>query len=288
MTAVRKLKVSFKKALVDNRQRLAGQSTSVQSASVGGVSEKQARIAALRSTLAGLEHKISPATELVDPIGSDIPTAPAGDLFQEIMADRALHGLCADSVCHHGALTGVLASHLKSQSGPVFWVMEQAVIREHGLPYGPGLLALGFDPGQIFMVRTGKRLEALWAMEEILKTGQATAVVGEVSDISLLESRRLTLAARAGDTAAYVLSVGQRQAPSPTAYSRWKVETIDSEVAGDDAALSSLPGQARARLTLTKHKGGRPPVTMTLSLDDATDSLSPSADVAAGAALACA
>ena len=48
----------------------------------------------------------------------------------------------------------------------------------HGRPHGHGLNGLGLDPARVILVETADDKQALWAMEEALRSGVPAAVVG--------------------------------------------------------------------------------------------------------------
>ncbi|WP_330083571.1 hypothetical protein [Methylocystis iwaonis] len=109
------------------------------------------------------------------------PDAPAAAAFALAMALRA-------QAAHGG--------------GALVFILEDMSAREFGLPYGRGLMAAGVDLSRAALVRVRRPREALWAMEEALKSPGCAAVVTEAFlDARLYDlaaSRRLLLAARRG------------------------------------------------------------------------------------------
>ncbi len=57
------------------------------------------------------------------------------------------------------------------------WVL---LIAPPWIPYGPGLCWQGFALNRVLMVSVGQPLEALWAMEEALRSGSCTSVIAWV------------------------------------------------------------------------------------------------------------
>ncbi len=84
----------------------------------------------------------------------------------------------------------------RAMTGPVFWVMPAwQAARLHG----PGVAALGLDPGRITFVHAAAEVDLLWTLEEVLRAGAAPLVVGELPrPAALTPMRRLQLAAEAG------------------------------------------------------------------------------------------
>ena len=60
------------------------------------------------------------------------------------------------------------------------WIFTQRMGREFGRPYGPGLAALGLDPGKLLMVETGCDGDAAWALEEGLKARALAILLGHI------------------------------------------------------------------------------------------------------------
>src|ERR1700761_1200997 len=75
------------------------------------------------------------------------------------------------------------------------FVLPAYGFRDHGRLYGHGLSALGLDPERLILVETARRNEALWAIEEALRSGAPAAVVGIIDKLDLKLSQRLHLAA---------------------------------------------------------------------------------------------
>ena len=124
-----------------------------------------------------------------------------------------------------GEAASVLAAIVAGRlSGPVLWCLGAA---ERGEPHGPGLAALGLNPSRLFLARCRNAKEMLWTMEEGLRSAAPAVVIAEPeTDIGLIESRRLQLAAEAGNTLGLVLREGGdagRRAPSAVA-SRWRID----------------------------------------------------------------
>jgi cell division inhibitor SulA/protein ImuA len=86
------------------------------------------------------------------------------------------------------------------------------------IPYAPAFEAHGFDLSRLLVVRTGRHMDVLWAMEQALRSGTCAAVMAwsAVSDDRAL--RRLQLAAEQGRCWAVLFRPpGMREAASPAA-----------------------------------------------------------------------
>jgi protein ImuA len=160
----------------------------------------------------------------------------------------AASGFCA------ALLTRLLGSLKRSARQTVLWCTRAHEEREFGALYGPGLKALGLDPGHLLIVSLKREQEVLWAMEEGLSTPQLAGVVGEVGKAGLTATRRLHLAARKSGVPALLLR--RAKDPVPTAArSRWCISGATSTPPAFDP---KAPGSARWRVELLRCRGGRP------------------------------
>ncbi len=66
------------------------------------------------------------------------------------------------------------------------------------LPYAPRLQALGIDTGKILLLRKLADEQALWAAEQVLRSGNCSVVMLWSGKLSTAQVRRLQLAAEAG------------------------------------------------------------------------------------------
>lgn len=83
------------------------------------------------------------------------------------------------------------------QSGPVLLIASPGGLADYGRPHGHGLNGLGLDPSRVILVEAGDERQALWAIEEALRSGVPVAVAGAIGrGIDLKASQRLQLAAR--------------------------------------------------------------------------------------------
>lgn len=174
--------------------------------------DRSERIVFLRETIARLER--------TGPEGAPAPVASvrvplAGEAGSRL--DRALGGGLPLSALHEvlpeepadaPAALGfalALAARCGDSSGrPIVWVVEDFAAHEWGAPYGRGLDLHGLPATQLVVVRAADSKDALWVLEETLKSAACTAVVGEMWGSAklydLATSRRLAEAARRGGT----------------------------------------------------------------------------------------
>ena len=124
--------------------------------------------------------------------------------------------------------------------------------QEFGTLYGNGLRAFGLNPADIILVRA-KNDEVLWALEEGARAGCLRAVIGELDTASFTQTRRLTLAAAAGETPILLLRP-QRGSTTSAAETRWQVS---AQPGNGDPLLPKAPHTPRWRIELSRCRGGR-------------------------------
>ena len=95
---------------------------------------------------------------------------------------------------------------------PLLWCWPGDAAGELGHLHGPGLLALGLDPAALVIAEAARPAEALWAIEEALRSGAVALVLGVIDEVGLTPARRLSLAAQSSRTPCLLLS-GPRSAP---------------------------------------------------------------------------
>lgn len=89
--------------------------------------------------------------------------------------------------------------------------------------HGHGLNSLGFDPARVIIVGTADETQALWTMEEALRSGVPAAVTGMAgAKLDLLAGQRLHLAA--GDSGIPLLLLRPAKLPDVNvAMTRWLI-----------------------------------------------------------------
>lgn len=182
---------------------------------------------------------------------------PAGGL-----AGGCVHEIAGGSVSNSGSATAFAAALAgraqRLHRPPVVWIAPRIGQRES--LYGPGLAAFGLDPAALIVVRVpahGRNgaAQALWAMEEALRTPAIGAVCAEIDAVDLTASRRLQLAAEAGDTFGLLLrGAGGSAVPPIASTTRWRVTAAPS----GPTWPASLLGATRWRVDLLRARGGRP------------------------------
>src|SRR5215203_5880180 len=103
----------------------------------------------------------------------------------------ALHELFCESpqeVASSGAFVSGLLSSPLNKGGVALWIGTQPFI------FPPALKSFGVNPGQMIFINTGSEKEAIWTLEEALKSTSLTSVVGQITELDFTQSRRFQLA----------------------------------------------------------------------------------------------
>ncbi|MBV1706561.1 MAG: hypothetical protein KGQ37_05065 [Hyphomicrobiales bacterium] len=193
-------------------------------------------------------------------------------LGRHLALDRALggglprHGLCeivpasAGDNAAASAFGLALALLLGAPGAVLFWVYEDFAVSEAGLPYGPGLWQMGFDPARLVLVAAPRALAALNALEEVARAGAGVAL-GEICQrrgYDLAASRRLKLAAEEGGRGCVlVLAAASGTGPdfASAAATRLEVASAMSAPLAPVHGRLAIPGPARFSVRVLKARG---------------------------------
>ena len=204
--------------------------------------DQRRRLERLRAELARLDRR-PPHARGVRPLGlAGIDRAlPGGGLPR-----GSLHELQGEP--GRGAALGFAAAllgWLLADGGHGLWIGPRDEL------FGPGLAELGLPPERLLVVRARARAARLWALEEALHSPGLVAALAEIDRLSLIQSRRLQLAAEASGVCALLLRPLAAGAGPSVAATRWRITPLGSE--GPGRAL----GPPRWRLELVRCRGGQ-------------------------------
>ena len=163
-------------------------------------------------------------------------------VLHEFLSDKP-----EDASATSGFACGLLAK-LIGNNGAVLWITACRKI------FPPALRAFGIQPDRFIFIDLQNEKEVIWAMDEALKCGALTAVVGELREISFTESRRLQLAVEQSQVTGFILRNNFRKLNATASVSRWRISPLPSESIGD------LPGIGfpKWRVELMRIRNGRP------------------------------
>lgn len=153
-----------------------------------------------------------------------------------------------DLAAASGFLTGLMAGLMRSK-GVAVWISTRRTV------FPPALKAFGIKPDRLLFVEVPRERDALWAMEEALKSPALTAVVGELRDISFTASRRLQLAVEQSQVTGFIINRAAKLTTT-ACVSRWRITSLPSETPD---ALPGI-GLPQWRVELLRIRNGRPGV----------------------------
>lgn len=223
--------------------------------SQGGVSE---RIGFLRARIAAIEAGARRAAACV-PARAD----PFDALLARGALCEALPARAPDAPATAAFALALALRALALRRGALVWIVEERGAGEYGLPYGRGLMAAGVDLARLALVRARNPGEALWALEEALRSPACAAAVAEsfipARRYGLAESRRLLLAARRGGGLGLLLAQGAAgEAARFSSAADMRVEIAAAPPAGPHLAIAPA-APFRWRLRLVKARAGLTP-----------------------------
>lgn len=179
--------------------------------------------------------------------------------------DRALGGGLARGRLHElfggiedeGAAAGLTLILARQVAGdaPLLWLRTAAAGRVGGMPYGPGLAALGVAPEQLVIGVMADDAMLLRAAVDALRCPALGALVielrGKAPLLDLTASRRLALAAEGSGVTALMLRLDGDPVPS-AADTRWRVTAAPSVPLPGNG-----PGMSAFDLALVRRRAGR-------------------------------
>jgi protein ImuA len=163
----------------------------------------------------------------------------------------AVHEFLSDTSENAAATTGFMASLLSKvmqQRGACLWISTKRMV------FPPALKFFGIEPDRVIFIDLHKEQDLLWAIEEALKCDALAAVVGELKEITLTESRRLQLAVEHSRVTGFLHRNNPRSANTLASVSRWKITPLPSEL---EAGMPGI-GFPRWNVALQKVRNGEP------------------------------
>lgn len=189
------------------------------------------------------------------------PIILSQDPFPETAA--SLEEACAPAPRDVGtAVAFALSRRRDGDDRPVLMIAPRAWFVEYGRPYGPGIAGT-----PLILAPVSNLAEALWAMEQGLRSGAVSLGLGAVEGATLAQTRRLDFAAKQGEAVGLILS--RHQDGLSAARRRWRISTQVSAIDPED---ERAPGRSRLLAELTRGRGERPGAWM-LEQDDETHRL---------------
>ncbi len=170
-----------------------------------------------------------------------------------------LAGTAGDGLSARAFGLMLLARYLAERpSARALVVQEASALRETGGLYGPGLHALGLDPGRLVLVQTADGAGALRAINDALRARAPDILLAELGDgaglADLSVTRRFNLAAQ--KARALVLLTTPDLSATSAALTRWRVAAAPSVSTPGDGRRRRL-GPPTLSLDLVRNRHGR-------------------------------
>lgn len=194
------------------------------------------------------------------------PTSPA--VFPA--APEPLEEVGASEPADVAAALAFALARMPRERRPVALVTTSDWLSERGRPFAGGIRDFGLDLERLIWVRTRREGEALWALEEVLKSGAAAGGLVVAAAPPFVTTRRLEFAAREGSAVGILLRTGPAEDLS-AARRRWRITARASiPDAYDQGAFDpEAPGRPCLRAELLRRRDG-PPGAWELERDDET------------------
>ncbi len=202
--------------------------------------DRPAVLAALRARIARLDRSGARAEADSVPLCDAIDQRlPGGGL-----ARAAVHEVLA---ADPGAAAGFCGLLLARARGTVMWIAAEPDA------WPPGLARFGLSPADLVLVQAPRRQDALWAMEECLRSPGVAGALLALDGMDLTAARRLQLAAEAGGAIGLLLRPDtEAEGGATAALTRWRVGALAGTGGAHDL------GDPRWSLELLRSRGGRP------------------------------
>ena len=203
-------------------------------------------VTALRSDILRMEGLRPVSNTLNDlGLGSICSAFPSGS-FPVGAIHEFLSPQQGNSASTSGFIVGMLSS-LMGDRGTAIWVSSARTI------FPPALREFGIQPDRVVFVDLNKEKDTIWVIEEALKCGALTAVVGEMNSLTFTESRRLQLAVEHSQVTGFLLRKNVHKLNTTACVSRWRITSLPSEL------IDELPGVGfpQWRVELLRMRNGR-------------------------------
>lgn len=169
------------------------------------------------------------------------------------LARGQLHEVFADSSRDAASGAGFATILAQRLGGAAIWLREEQAERRLRL-HGPGVAALGLDPGRLLFGVLPDADAVLRAGADVLRCSQLGVAVIELwrnpRNLGLTATRRFQLAAETSGVTALLLRIEAEPTPSAAA-TRWGVRSVASR-----PLEANAPGHPAFQLELLRRRGG--------------------------------
>jgi len=177
------------------------------------------------------------------PIASAFPNRsfPLG-VIHELISHRQ-----EEVAATNGFVTGLLST-IMGTNGTSLWISASRSI------FPIALKNFYVDPDRFIFLDLKNEKDVVWAIDEALKCGAISAVVGELSEIDFKTSRRLQLNVERSGVTGFIVRNNSRKIGTTASVSRWKISSLPSE---KDDQMPGI-GFPKWRVELLRIRNGRP------------------------------
>lgn len=193
----------------------------------------------------GFKPQVAGAAEAIG-LG-EIELAFPNGVFPKKAIHEFISVLPEQSAASDGFIGAVLSILMKDGAACV-WISTARKL------FPVSLRLFNVDPERIIFIDVTREKDALWVAEEAIKCDGLAAVVVELSELSLIESRRLQLAVEETGVTGFVLRKDATKQASNVATARWKITPVPSETEEEMPGV----GFPRWNVELTKVRNGNP------------------------------
>jgi len=210
----------------------------MQSAKQDIIQQLQKEVLSMQRQKKGLEQVLNTGLWEMEQAFPD-RTFPLGAVHEFISNTKE------DAAATNGFMAGLINQLLNK--GTAIWVSSKRTL------FPPALAAFGIAPEHIIFIDLWRQKDVLWAIEEALKCDAISAVIGELSELSFTESRRLQLAVEQSRVTGFIHRYHPKSENVTACVSRWKVRPLASDI-------SEIPGMGFPcwNVQLQKVRNGKP------------------------------
>jgi protein ImuA len=173
------------------------------------VQQLQREVLAMQGLKKGLGHSLSTGL-------GDIERAFPNQTFPLGAVHEFVSHAWPDAAATNGFMSGLLSPILKK--GTAVWISARRTL------YPPALSQFGIQPHEIIFIDLSRPKDVLWTIEEALKCNALAAVVGELSELSFTESRRLQLAVEQSRVTGFIHRYSPRSENITACVTRWRIK----------------------------------------------------------------
>ena len=147
-------------------------------------------------------------------------------------------------------LAGIAARETVRSGGPVLWVSCRNDL------YAPGLEQAGLSSANLIYAQPRDDAALLAVVEDAVRDGTPSAVIAEVSRMSMVATRRMQLVAADADIPVLILRRRRSREQDPlaepsAAWTRWRIASVSSERLGVAGV-----GRSRWQVEVARQRGG--------------------------------